>query len=29
MNDLEEDCAHLSEILNGMKLKYVEYPHMK
>ena len=29
MNDLEEACAHLSEILNRMKLKYMEYPHMK
>ena len=29
MNDLEEGCAHLPEILNGMKLKYMECPHMK
>ena len=29
MNDLEEGCARLPEILNGMKLKYMECPYMK
>ena len=25
INDLEEGCGHLPEVLNGMKLKYVTY----
>ena len=29
INGLEEVCAHLPEILIGMKLKYMECPHME
>ena len=29
INDLEECCPYLPEILNGMKLKYIECPHME
>ena len=29
MNDLEDGCARPPEILNGMKLKYMECPYME
>ena len=29
INDLEEGCAYLQEILNGMNLKHMECPHME